>query len=177
MKILVISSSPRKNGNSDILCDEFVRGAKENNHEVEKIWIGNKKFGFCQACYYCKDTGVCFQKDEVNAILAKLLSVDILVLSTPIYFYDMAGQLKTFIDRVLPVYDRIPIKDVYLIATCADERKSSLDAAIAGVQGFVDCLNNAKFAGIIYGTSAWNMDDVKTTSAMKEAYEMGKKVI
>ena len=93
-KVLVISSSPRKGGNSDLLCDEFIRGASDVGNEVEKIRLAEKNVGFCKACYACQKLGKCFQNDDANEIIEKMLSADVIVLATPVYFYSMDAQLK-----------------------------------------------------------------------------------
>ena len=101
-KVLILSASPRKGGNSDLLCDQFAKGAEEAGHQVEKIRVQEKKIAPCLACYGCRNTGVCVQKDDMAAILDKLVEADVLVLATPVYFYSMDGQLKTLIDRTCP---------------------------------------------------------------------------
>ena len=101
-KILVISGSPRKGGNSDILCDQFMLGAREAGHAAEKIYLQEQKIGFCRACYACKETGTCIQKDDVSVILDKMVNADVIVMATPVYYYTMNGQMKTLIDRALP---------------------------------------------------------------------------
>ena len=98
-KILVLSGSPRKGGNSDYLCDRFIAGAQEAGHEAVKIFISGKKVGYCRACYACKNTGKCVQKDDMEEILAKMLAADVLVLASPVYFYSIDAQIKTVLDR------------------------------------------------------------------------------
>ena len=100
-KVLVLSGSPRKGGNSDILCDEFVKGALKNNNEVEKIFVAEKKISPCTGCYFCKDNGGrCVFNDDMAGILQKIIDCDVLVLSTPVYFYSMCAQLKTLHDKI-----------------------------------------------------------------------------
>lgn len=106
-KVLILSASPRKGGNSDLLCDAFAQGAKESGHTVEKIYVQDQKIGHCMACYGCRGKGVCVQKDDMTVILDKMVAADIIVLATPVYFYAMDGQLKTLIDRTLPRYTEI----------------------------------------------------------------------
>ena len=121
-KVLIISASPRKGGNSDILCDQFKKGAEEAGNTVEKVYLQQKKIGPCLACYGCRGTGVCVQKDDMEELLNKMVEAGVLVLATPVYFYSMDGQLKTMIDRTLPRYTQIQDKDVYFIATAAAGR-------------------------------------------------------
>lgn len=174
-KVLVLSSSPRKGGNSDLLCDEFVRGASEAKNEVEKIFLRDKKINYCVACYYCMDNnGQCVQKDDMAEILDKMIKADVIVMATPVYFYTMDGQIKTLIDRTVARYTEIKDKEFYFIATAADDRKEALERTIEGFRGFTECLDGAVEKGIIYGTGAWKVGEIKGSQAMKEAYEMGK---
>ena len=85
-KVLVLSGSPRKNGNSDLLCNEFLKGAAESGHEVEKIRVAEKKIGYCRGCYACKDTGICAIRDDMAEVLQKMIDADVLVLASPVYF-------------------------------------------------------------------------------------------
>ena len=93
--VLIISTSPRKGSNSDLLADEFLRGAQEAGHKVEKITLRDKQIGFCQGCLACLNTGRCAIADDANAIVQKMLVADVIVFATPIYYYEMCGQMKT----------------------------------------------------------------------------------
>lgn len=174
--ILVLSGSPRKEGNSDILCDQFVMGAKESGNEVEKIFISNKKIGYCTGCYACEKTGKCAQKDDMADILEKMIKADVIVMATPVYFYSLDAQVKTLIDRTVARYTEINNKEFYFIATAAVNSKAALERTIECFRGFTDCLEGAKEKGIIYGTGAWEKGDIKSSDAMNEAYEMGKNI-
>lgn len=174
--ILVLSGSPRKGGNSDILCDQFVMGAKESGNEVEKIFISNKKIGYCTGCYACEKTGKCAQKDDMAEILEKMIKADVIVMATPVYFYSLDAQVKTLIDRTVARYTEINNKEFYFIATAAVNSKAALERTIECFRGFTDCLEGAKEKGIIYGTGAWEKGDIKSSEAMNEAYEMGKNI-
>ena len=176
-KVLILSSSPRKGGNSDLLCDEFMRGAKESGHDVEKIFIAQKKINYCKGCGVCNSTSKCVQNDDMAEILDKMVSADAIVLATPIYFYSMDGQLKTLIDRTVPRYTEIRNKDFYYIMTAADTNKDMLKRTVEAIRGFTeDCLSGAKEKGIIYGTGAWEKGEIKNTPQFLEAYEMGKNI-
>lgn len=97
-KILILSGSPRKGGNSDLLCDEFMRGAIDSENEVEKIRVAEKKIGFCRACYYCRQSnGICAIKDDMADVLQKMIEADVIVLASPVYFYSIDAQLKAVI--------------------------------------------------------------------------------
>lgn len=176
-KVLVLSGSPRKNGNSEILCDQFINGASEAGHSVEKIFLGDKKINYCIACGSCqRNNGVCIHKDDMAEILEKMIEADVIVMASPVYFYTMDAQVKTLIDRTFARYTEIKNKDFYIIITAADEGKELLERTIEGFRGFMDCLPGAKEKGIIYGTGAWAKGDIKGSKAMDEAYTMGKLV-
>ena len=85
--VLIISASPRKNGNSDILCDRFAEGAKESGNKVEKVFLAGKNIGYCRGCEVCNNTHKCVMKDDMAEILGKMVDADVIVLSTPVYFY------------------------------------------------------------------------------------------
>jgi len=175
-QVLIISASPRKGGNSDTLCDQFLLGAQEAGHTVEKVFLRNHKINYCMGCGVCNNTHVCVQKDDMKDLLDKMVNADVIVLSTPVYFYTMDGQLKTFIDRCVPRYTEISNKEVYFIVAAADTEKDNLHPTIEGLRGFTrDCLEGSKEKGIIYGVGAWQVGEIKTLPAYKEAYEMGKK--
>ena len=112
-KILVVSSSPRRGGNSDLLCDEFVKGAQEAGHNVEKIFLADKHINYCKGCEVCDSTSECIQQDDMQEILDKVVDSDVIVLAAPIYFYTPCAQMKTFIDRCVPRYLDIKNKEFY----------------------------------------------------------------
>ena len=175
-RILIISGSPRLHGNSDILCDEFKRGALEAGHEVEKINLCAKKINYCLGCGVCNATGKCVQKDDMAEILQKMIKADVIVLASPVYFYAMNGEMKTFIDRTVPQYTKISDKDFYFTITAADTIQKNMDKVIEGFRGFTaDCLENAHEKGIVYGLGAWQKGEIEHNhEAMLQAYEFGK---
>ena len=174
-KVLMISGSPRKGGNSEILLGQFEKGAREAGNEVEKVSLREKKIAPCMACYGCRGTKTCVQKDDMGELLEKMVEADVLVLATPVYFYSMDGQLKTMIDRTLPRYTEIADKDVYLIATAAGGRRA-MERTMDAMKGFTDCLPGARVKGEIYGEGVYQKGEVEGTPAYQEAYEAGKSV-
>ena len=174
-KVLMISGSPRKGGNSEILLGQFEKGARESGNEVEKVNLREKKIAPCMACYGCRGTKTCVQKDDMGELLEKMVEADVLVLATPVYFYSMDGQLKTMIDRTLPRYTEIADKDVYLIATAAAGRRA-MERTMDAMKGFTDCLPGARVKGKIYGEGVYQKGEVEGTPAYQEAYEAGKSV-
>ena len=176
-KVLILSASPRKRGNSDLLCDEFMRGAKEAGNHTEKIFLRDKKINYCTGCIACqKNGGKCVQKDDMAEVLDKMVAADIIVMATPVYFYTMNGQMKTLIDRTVPRYTEISNKEMYFIVAAADSSKQAMERTVEGFRGFTSCLSGAREKGIIYGTGAWKVGEIEGSRAMTQAYEMGKKV-
>ncbi len=174
-KLLIISASPRKGGNSDTLCDQFMLGAREAGNQVEKVLLRDKKINHCVACGTCQGNGgQCIQQDDMAEILEKMIGAHVLVMATPVYFYNMNGQMKTLIDRTYARYAEIRNKEMYFIMTAAVGRKELLQRTLEGFRGFASCLSGAKEKGVIYGTGAWNIGDIKGSPAMNQAYEMGK---
>ncbi len=176
-KVLILSGSPRKGGNSDLLCDEFMRGAAETGNEVEKIRVAAKKVAPCSGCYYCtKNNGKCIHKDDMAEILQKMIDADVLVLASPVYFYSINAQLKAVIDRTVARWLEVKNKEFYYIATMADESVSSANTTIACFRGYADCVEGAVEKGIIIGNGVYESGKIKDTAAMNKAYEMGRNV-
>ena len=176
-KVLILSGSPRKGGNSDLLCDEFMRGAEEAGHEVEKIRVAEKKSGYCSAGYYCQQSGgVCAKKDDMAEVLQKIIEADVIVLSSPVYFYSIDAQLKTVIDRTVARWTEVKDKEFYYIVTCADEERESHERNIECFRGYADCVEGAMEKGIIYATGVYQPGEIRNSPAFAEAYEMGKTV-
>lgn len=176
-RVLILSGSPRKGGNSDLLCDEFLRGAQEVGHEAEKIRVASKKIAPCSACYYCRDhSGACIHKDDMAEVLQKMIDADVLVLASPVYFYSIDAQLKALIDRTVARWLEVKNKEFYYIATMADEAAASADTTLACFRGYADCVEGAVEKGIIIGGGVYEPGKVKDTSAMEQAYQMGRNV-
>lgn len=173
--ILIISASPRKGGNSDTLCDEFLRGASDGGNTAEKIFLRDKKINYCTGCGVCNNTHKCVQNDDMSKILDKMVNADVIVLATPVYFYTMDAQLKTLIDRTVPRYTEISGKEFYFIVTAADTNKAMLEKAVDGLRGFTeDCLTDPIEKGVIYASGVWQTGEVNGTEYMQQAYEMGR---
>jgi multimeric flavodoxin WrbA len=149
-------------------------GAKEAGNKAEKIFLGDKKIGYCIGCGSCYASHECVQQDDVAEIVEKMIASDVIVMATPVYFYTMCAQMKTLIDRTCSRYAEISNKDMYFIVTAADSRKQAMERTMEGFRGFTSCLSGANEKGVIYGTGAWNMNDIKGSRAMAQAYEMGK---
>lgn len=175
-KVLILSGSPRKEGNSDLLCNEFMKGAMEAGHEVEKIRVQEKNIGYCMGCYACKNTGICAIKDDMAEILQKMIDCDVMVLASPVYFYSIDAQLKALIDRSVARWTEVKNKEFYYIVTAADGEKEAAQTTIDCFRGYADCVSGAKEMGIIYGMGAYEKGEIIGTKAMTDAYTMGKNV-
>ena len=176
-KIVIISSSPRRGGNSDILCDEFASGAKLSGNDVTKIFLKDKNIGFCTGCGACSEHGLpCPQRDDANEVVQAMIDADIIVMATPVYFYTMAAQLKTLIDRCCARYTEITNKKFYFVVTAADPDKNNLERTVDGLRGFLDCLEGAKEVKTIYATSVWKIGEVNDTQPTIQAFEAGNSI-
>lgn len=177
-KILVLSTSPRMGGNSERLADEFMRGAAEAGHEAEKICLYDKRIEFCRGCLACQTTGACPIHDDAEKIVERMRTADVLVFATPIYFYEMSGQMKTLLDRTNPLFPaEYKFRDIYLLAASADEEESSMDGAVKGLEGWISCFEQARLAGVVRGTGADKKGDMEQcTAALSAACDMGKNV-
>ncbi len=136
-KVLVISSSPRRGGNSDILCDQFSIGAQESGHIAEKIFLKDKNINYCTGCGNCFKGKKCSQKDDMREVLEKIITADVIVMATPVYFYTMSGQMKTFIDRTCARYTEISNKEFYFIVAAAVKSKPAMERTLEGFRGFI----------------------------------------
>lgn len=175
--ILIISTSPRKGGNSDTLADAFMAGAQAAGHTVNKISLVGKHIGFCHGCLACHKDHKCIMKDDAVTIVEQMKNADVVVFATPIYFYEMCGQMKTLLDRTVPLYGAdYRFRDIYLIATSTDSDHSAVDHAIGGLQGWIDCFPGTELKGVVYGTGASEIGDAHNMPVYQEAIDMGQSV-
>lgn len=174
MKNVVIISSSMRKGNSDKLCDEFEKGAKENNN-VQRINLRDINLKFCISCCDCYNIGKCTLNDDMNLLYGTIKNADILVFATPIYFGEMSGQLKVFLDRLYPIYQNLQAKEAYVIATCYQNNKTFINDSIYGIKRFLEDAGNIKLNKIIYGENTDEIDDV-TEEQCNTAYFIGKQI-
>ncbi|MCD7782177.1 MAG: flavodoxin family protein [Methanosphaera sp.] len=177
--VLVLMGSPRLDGNTNILCDQFIKAAKETGANIEKIFVQEKNIKYCYGCNACFKTGNdnCLKiDDDMPEILDSMQKADVIVFATPVYFYTLSGQLKVLIDRTVPRYQKFSDKEVYIIIVAATKDKTLMERTVEDIRGYLDCLPNPHEKGIIYGNNAWEIGEIKNTPAYDEAYQMGKTV-
>lgn len=178
-KVTIISSSLRKNSNSEILAKEFMKGAKASGNEVNFINLKDIKMGFCIGCLACQKNHKCVLKDGVTKEMLKgICDSDVLVFATPVYYYVISGQLKTFIDRMNPIYSMdYKFRDIYVISTAAEDEVRTFKGIKEDIKGFVDCYGWTKVKGTLFAGGLEGPNDAKEDKALlKKAYDMGNKI-
>ena len=176
-KVLMISTSPRKGGNSDVLADEFARGAREAGNHVEKVALYDQTVGFCKGCLACQSTGRCVIHDDANAIVQKMLTADVIVFATPIYYYEMSGQMKTLLDRANALFaSDYAFRDIYLLTAAAEEDDQVPARAESGLTGWIDCFEKARLAGTVFAGGVNGPGETVGHPALERARAMGRQV-
>lgn len=177
MNVLVISTSLRPTSNSDALAREFARGAAVAGHSVEVVSLRGKKIEFCRGCFACQKTQKCVIKDDAPDIVAKMHNADVIAFATPIYYYEMCGQMKTLLDRANPLYPSdYKFRNIYLLTTAAEDEPQVPQRAVSGLTGWIDCFERARLAGTVFAGGVNNMGEIEGHKALSEAYELGKTV-
>lgn len=156
--VLIISGSPRKGGNTDLLCDAFARGAEEVGGQVEKIFLADYRIDY-------------FSEADEQRVGDR---ADVIVLASPVYYMNITGQLKTFIDRTFGRYREMKDKEFFYLTACADPEDSTADWAINAFRGFVMCLPNPTERGMVKAVGMGRKGAVKGSQFEEEAYQLGK---
>ena len=173
-KVVVISTSIRANSNSEDLAKSFADGASYAGNEVEFISLRDKQLGFCKGCLACQQTGKSVIKDDVTKIMNKVIGSDIVVWATPIYYYEMSGQMKVLIDRLNPMFSMdYKFRDVYFLATAAEDGEHVYEKALSGLNGWIDCFDKAKLKGYVFCGGVTMGGEISENIKLKEAYDMG----
>lgn len=178
-KVLVITTSLRAKSNSDILAGHLVAGAQAAGHQVEQISLKGRELRFCIGCLSCQKTQKCVLQDDAIEIAEKVKNADTLVFVTPIYYYEMCGQMKTLLDRLNPLYaSDYRFRHVYLLSTAAEKEEATPEKAVNGLQGWVDCFEKAALAGSLFcgGVNDPGEAAVKETQ-QEEAYRFGNSLL
>lgn len=176
-KVLVISSSLRLRSNSEALADEFARGASEAGNEVEKVTLREKDIRFCKGCLACQKTQRCVINDDAPAIVEKMHDADVIAFASPIYYYEMCGQLKTLLDRANPLYSSdYRFRDIYMLTSAAENEAHVPERAVTGLTGWIDCFEKAHLAGTVFAGGVSEPGETERHPSLMCAYEMGKAI-
>lgn len=175
-RVLVITTSLRAKSNSDRLAEELIRGAKEAGNEVESISLKGKEIKFCIGCLACQKTQRCVQKDDAAEIAEKVKNADTLVFVTPIYYYEMSGQMKTLLDRLNPLFPSdYKFRRIYMLSVAAEDEPYVPEKAISGLQGWADCFEKAELVDTVFCGGINDAGEAEQHQAkLEEAYEFGK---
>jgi len=181
--ILVMTGSPRKKGNSDILADEFIKGAMAADHMTEKFVSASKKIGGCHGCNRCwsKNNLPCVQDDDFNRKLAPVLEQsEVLVLCMPLYAYSFPAQIKAPLDRLFPYgkeawMRQLKIRETALIMCGADDTEEPFHAAIESYRHLIGFFG-WKNLGELIVPNVNKKGDVLKTDGIRRAFELGKNI-
>ena len=175
--VLIISGSPRKGGNTDLLSDAFARGAEEVGGQVEKIFLADYRIDyFSEADEQRVGNRANEAEDDVPTLVDKMVRADVIVLASPVYYMNITGQLKTFIDRTFGRYREMKDKEFFYLTACADPEESTADWAINAFRGFVMCLPNPTERGMVKAIGMGRKGAVKGSQFEEEAYNLGKNI-
>ena len=177
-KVLIISTTRRKNGNSAVLAKEFERGAKDAGHVVEYVSLVDKSIHFCIGCFACLKTEKCFMDDDASSIVEKMRYADVIVFATPIYSNQMCGSMKTLLDRTNPIFPaEYRFREIYLLTTAAVNDETVPDGAVAGIKGWIACFTKSELKGVIRGVGIDKVGEAKKNpKILSMTYEMGRNV-
>ena len=175
-KVLVISSSPRKGGNSDILCNAFAEGARETGADVKIVRIADLNIGYCTGCYACQKTGKCAIKDDAQSVIDKMMAADVIVLASPVYFFSISAQLKALFDRTVVIYPQLTNKKFYYILTMAETNRKMFDLVLAPLRGFLACYEGSEECGMVCADGVYEKETVNGTKFIAEAKTLGRSV-
>ena len=174
MSILIISGSPRKGGNTELLAEAFAKGAAKHHH-VEIVSVRDYKVNPCLGCNACfkSEANTCAQKDDMTVIYEKMSQADMLVIASPVYFYSISAQLKAVIDRFHnPIRDTFHIKKMAILLVGAAALPELFDAILTE---YNLCLKffDIEDAGKVLVRGVKDKGDINNTDALNEAYTLG----
>ena len=177
MSILIISGSPRKGGNTELLAEAFAKGAAKHHH-VEIVSVRDYKVNPCLGCNACfkSEANTCAQKDDMTVIYEKMSQADMLVIASPVYFYSISAQLKAVIDRFHnPIRDTFHIKKMAILLVGAASLPELFDAILTE---YNLCLKffDIEDAGKVLVRGVKDKGDINNTDALNEAYRLGESI-
>ncbi len=173
-KVLVISTSLRAHSNSEALADAFLSGAQAAGHQAEKVTLRGKAIAFCTGCLACQRTQQCVIQDDANAITEKMRCADVIAFATPIYYFEMCGQMKTLLDRANSLYvSDYAFRDIYLLTAAAEDDDTVPQRAESGLCGWINCFEKAALAGTVFAGGVNNAGEIDGHPALQQAYAYG----
>ncbi|MBQ6956700.1 MAG: flavodoxin family protein [Bacteroidales bacterium] len=176
-KVVVISTSMRAGSNSHALAEQFAAGAKAAGNEVDIISLRGKEIKFCIGCFSCQRTGKCVFDDDVPAIMESVLNADVVCWATPIYYYEMSGQMKTLIDRLNPMFPKdYKFREIYLLTTASEDEAFVPQRAESGLQGWIDCFGKCSLKAHLFCGGVTETHEIEGNPKLQEAYELGENV-
>lgn len=173
-KIVILTGSMRKGGNTDLLAQAFAEGAREQN-QVEVISVADYKVNPCIGCNSCftREGNQCFQQDDMAVIYEKLKRADILAVASPVYFYGISAQLKAVIDRLhTPMRGEFKIKKLVLLLVGAATLPELFDSIKVQYQLILNYFK-LEDAGMVLVRGVRDKGGIKGSEALKEAYALG----
>ena len=177
--ILVLTGSPRKNGNSDLAADAFIKGAKDFGHKVEKFRAGKKTVDGCVVCNKCFSKGTaCVYKDGFRELAPLLENADMIVFSTPLYFYSFSAQIKTAIDKIYSFHvgkKPLKIKECVLLACGETDDEKDFDGLVKSYELIADFMN-WEDKGRLIVTGVNKKGDISKTDALDRAEKLGANI-
>lgn len=175
--VLIISTSLRSDSNSHTLAREFARGASDAGHHVELISLIDKNIQFCRGCLACQKIHRCVINDDAISIVAKMHDADIIVFATPVYYYEMCGQMKTLLDRANPLYPSdYRFRDIYILISAAEDAPTTPEGTVNGLSGWIECFEKAKLAGSVFAGGVNAPGDVKGHQAIIDTYRLANSI-
>ena len=177
MKILIIKSSPHKEGSSNLLAEQFARGATSAGHETDIFDAAHASIGVCLGCDSCNTSGPCCQQDDMEKLKDEIRKCDLICFVTPLYYYSMSAQLKKVIDRFYSFNGELQSlkKKAVLISASSDNKEHTFDGLKLQYQILCDYLKMQDM-GAVYGGGCGNVELTRRSPHMKEAFELGSRV-
>lgn len=175
MKIVVLTGSPRRNGNSAYLADRFIEGAKEKGHEIYRFDCAFKQVEPCRACNRCGMDGPCIFNDDFSELRPHLIEADMVVFATPMYYFGISAQMKRVIDRFYAINGKIKghYKKAAYLMTYANTAKSDAEPMLLHYRTMMDYLG-WESVGEIVAPGVWTAGSVRDTDYGDKAYRLGK---
>lgn len=174
MKILILTGSPRKNGNSNTLVEHFIKGASEKGHEIVRFDSAMKTIHPCKACNHCAMKGECVYKDDFDYVRNNIVDSDMVVFATPMYYFGISAQLKTVIDRFYAINAELQSpKKAALFMTYADTSEQEALPIKNHYESILRYLGWSN-AGEIIAPGVWQAGSVSQTKYTQLVYEFGK---